>query len=165
MADEMVELLKEAPLFGEFSDSLLQRIAQAAQLRRFGAKETVFREGQTSREVYLVRSGRVALEICAPTYGCRRILSVEPGELLGWSPILDLDQPLTATARTLEPVELVALDARQLRATFDEHPELGYHFLRQLALSIARRLTATRMQLLDLYGDQMATVDNSRHQS
>ncbi len=158
MAREIASILKECPLLADFPPAALRRLAPATEIKSLDAGKTIFREGRTSDEVYVVRDGRVSLEVCAPGVGCRRILSVGPGELLGWSPILESDQPLTATARTIEPSELLVLNATALRAIFEEHPELGYRFLQQLARAIARRLTATRMQLLNLYGEEMATA-------
>ena len=163
--DETLETaLRECPLFADIPTSLLAHIAAAASIRSFPAGQTIFREGETSDAVYVVRHGRVALEICAPGVGCRRLLSVGPGELVGWSPLLAPRQPLTATARTTEPAELLALDAKAIQATFAEHPEVGYHLLRQVAHSLAGRLTATRMQLLNLYGEEMARAQPIDHQ-
>ena len=163
--DETVETaLRECPLFADIPAALLAHIAAAADIRSFPAGQTIFREGETSDAVYVVRHGRVALEICAPGVGCRRLLSVGPGELVGWSPLLDPRQPLTATARTTEPAELLALDAKAIQTIFAEHPEVGYHLLRQVAHSLARRLTATRMQLLNLYGEEMAHAQPIDHE-
>ena len=69
-----------------------------ARLANFPAGAVVFRQGEPATTVYWLLEGNVTLEICAPGSGCKRILTVAPGELLGWSPLLE-QQRLTATAR------------------------------------------------------------------
>jgi hypothetical protein len=43
------------------------------------------------------------------------------------------------------------LDAHWLREKCEQDHELGYHLLKQLVSVIASRLTATRLQLVDIY--------------
>jgi CRP-like cAMP-binding protein len=69
----------------------------------------------------------VSLEICAPGVGCRRILTVAAGELLGWSPVLGQEY-MTASARALTPTKVVAADAREILAICDQNPRFGYEF-------------------------------------
>jgi len=132
----------------------LEEIARIAQLRDHPASEVVFREGDIAKQVYLVVSGLVSLEICAPSVGCKRILTAGPGEILAWSALLD-DSRLTATARTIEVTRLVELDAAQLLSMCERNLEFGYEFMRRTLLGLAKRLSATRMQLLDVFGPQM----------
>ena len=47
---------------------------------------------------------------------------------------------------------VLALDARALLRLFDADPRFGYQFVRRTAAAVAARLTATRLQLLDVYG-------------
>ena len=46
----------------------------------------------------------------------------------------------------------VALDGECLRKKCDDDHDFGYEMLRRLSQVMERRLEATRMQLLDLYG-------------
>ncbi len=119
--------------------------------------DLIFREGDESGQVFLVISGRVSLEICAAGIGCRRILTVGEVELLGWSPLVG-NSRLTATARTLAPTRLIAFDARQLLALCEAEPRLGYEFMKRIAAALAARLSATRMQMLDVYGAESPTL-------
>jgi len=50
----------------------------------------------------------------------------------------------------------IAADGRQLLAICEQHPRFGYEFMKRAALALSRRLNATRLQLLDVYGGQMA---------
>ncbi len=150
---QLVEKLNDIRFLQGVSQGYLDELATVASLRDFNAQEVVFREGEVAKQVYLVVFGNVSLEICAPGVGCKRILTVGPGEILGWSALLD-QAHLTATARTIAPTQLVALDAAPLLAICEKNLPFGYDFMRRAMFALTTRLSATRMQLLDVFGSQ-----------
>jgi CRP-like cAMP-binding protein len=156
----IVETLRFLRFLHDVSEEHLDRLAGVATVRDFKSGAVVFREGDRATCVYLVVAGKVSLEICAPSVGCKRILTTGPGEVLAWSALLD-DARLTATARTMEDSQLVELDAHRLLALFDENPQLGYDFTRRTMHAITKRLSATRMQLLDVYGSDLPAAAHS----
>lgn len=155
MSNKLLPVLRSLNLLHELPDELLSRLATIAQIADYPAGAVIFRQGDPARTVYMVHDGLVSLEICAAGVGCRRILTVGPGELLGWSPILHQEQ-LTATARALTPTSVVAADGRQLLDLCEQDSRFGYEFMKRAAMALAQRLNATRLQLLNLYGEQMA---------
>lgn len=159
MADASIrDELRSLHFLNGLPDEDLERVAAAADRVQHPANAIIFREGQSSPYVYVVAVGSVALEICAPGQGCRRIHTVGPGELLGWSPLLGRE-PMTATARSITPVALIRLDAAQLVSSFDEHPRFGYELMKKAALALAARLNATRLHLMDVYRAELPPVD------
>lgn len=161
MTNDAVETLRGIQLLQELPDDLLQQLATIARVVEFPAGAVIFRQGDAATTIYLVVEGNVALEICAPGVGCKRILTVAPGELLGWSPVLEQDR-LTATARALTATRAVAVDGPQVLAICEHNPRFGYEFMKRAALTLARRLNATRLQLLDVFGSQMARAPDER---
>lgn len=149
-----VALLRQIRFLHEIADEDLARIAGVAQQRQVAANQVVFREGRPQTSIYLVVQGSVALEICAPGVGCRRIHTVADGDLLGWSPVLGLEQA-TATARTLTATTLIEVNAAQVVSICEHNPRFGYEFMRRMGLALAQRINATRLQLLDVYGSQL----------
>jgi CRP-like cAMP-binding protein len=141
-----LETLKAVRWLQGIADDQLQQVASVAEVQEFPANAVVFREGQTSSSLYLVAEGSVSLEINVPGGGSVRFQTVGPGELLGWSPLLDVG-PLTATARTLAPSRLIAIDAAQVQALCAHDTGFGYEFIRRVAQVLSRRLDATRRQL------------------
>ena len=159
-SNPLVETLEGLRFLNNVSSEHVARLADVAKLRDFKTGAVVFREGDEATSVYLVVAGKVSLEICAPSVGCKRILTTGPGEVLAWSALLD-DARLTATARTMDECQLVEFDATRLLALFDENPQLGYDFTRRTMHAITKRLSATRMQLLDVYGSQLPAAAQS----
>jgi CRP/FNR family transcriptional regulator, cyclic AMP receptor protein len=76
---------------------------------------------------------------------------------LAWSALLDQSR-LTATARAMEPTQLVQIDATQLLAICERDPRFACEIMRRAMLAMATRLSATRMQLLDVYGPHLPTA-------
>lgn len=161
MPSEMIAELQRIQALGGMSADLLEPLARAANAVSFPGETVVFRQGDQAQFIYLLVSGQVALEICTPGGGCRRILTVGDGELLGWSPALGQAQ-MTATARTLTDVRAIEIDAHKLLAECDRDPRFGYEFMKRAGLALAKRLSATRLQLLNVYGSEMAAVQDER---
>jgi CRP-like cAMP-binding protein len=65
---------------------------------------------------------------------------------------------MTATARALAPTRLVALDASQVLALCHHDPAFGFTLMRRTAQALAARLSATRLQLLDVYRQELPVV-------
>jgi CRP/FNR family cyclic AMP-dependent transcriptional regulator len=153
---EIQEVLRRLRILDGLDEEHLVQLADVAEQVQFAEGEVIFREGDPATDVYLIVDGSVSLEVCAASVGCRRILTITEGELLGWSPVLDQTR-LSATARALEPTRAVRLNGKQVLAQCEHNPRFGYEFMRRAALALANRLNATRLQLLNVYGSAMPT--------
>lgn len=120
---------------------------------RFKAGEYVFREGGDANEFYLIRKGKVSLEIFAPQREPIMIETLMEGEILGWSWLLPPYQ-WKFHARAVEDTLATVLDGRCLRAKCEENPKFGYEVLKRFIGIITQRLESTRFQLLDVYAAQ-----------
>jgi hypothetical protein len=58
----------------------------------------------------------------------------------------------------LEPTTLLILDARQLVTLCEHNPRFGYEFMRRTALALSQRLSATRLQLMDIYRHDLPVI-------
>ncbi len=148
--DGMTPVL-ESPFFKSLPPTVLRKVAPLVTATKHGAGTHLFREGQRVDFVHFVSSGQVAVEMDLPGRGRQRILSLGPGDLLGWTPLFE-NAPMIASATALTDVELCRIPAQLLRDLCAMDPEVGYHFMRQVARSLGKRLLATRLQLLDLFG-------------
>ena len=122
------------------------------QIRRvtYDAGVEILREGDPTSTLGIVATGRVALRLRVPERGPTTILTVEPGNIIGWSAVIPPHRA-TSTVVALVPTELLLLDGEALRAQLDADPELAAAVYRSLLEAIAHRLHGTRMQLLDLF--------------
>lgn len=146
-----LEALREIQFLKNISPELLSQLAAISRILDLPGGTVIFRQGDPARTIYLVCDGRVSIELCASGIGCQQVMTAGPGELLGWSPVLEQAR-FTATTRTLEPTRLIEIDGAGALATWKRAPELGYEFMRKAAIALAKRLNATRLQLLNVYG-------------
>jgi CRP-like cAMP-binding protein len=162
MTDQtIIETLRSIQFLNSVSDELVEKLATISALVDFPENAVIFRQGDTARSLYLIAEGRVSLEICSSGAGCKRILTLSPGELLGWSPVLERER-MTATARTLEQTRAVEINGTELVKMGEENPKLGYEFMKRAALALAKRLSATRLQFVDVYGSQLPQTQDER---
>ena len=145
------QLLAEAPAFNEMSPEQLELIAGCAQNRVFEDGEYLMREGDAAESFYVIRLGRVALEIFVPQRGAVTIETIDDGGLVGWSWLVP-PYRCHLDARALGGAHVVAFDAACLRGKADQDPVLGYELMRRFIPVIVERLQATRVQMLDVYG-------------
>ncbi len=152
MNEEVRAALGEHAFLAGFPAEAVDRIAELGEPMAFEPGVLLFREGRGAEVVYLVTKGHVAIEVHAPDRGVIAVDTVGAGHILGLSWAAPPFR-YQFDARALDEVEAVALDAAQLRVTLAESPVLGFLFLDRLAAVVLERLQATRIRMLDLYGE------------
>lgn len=139
------------------SPHALSRLAECASVRSYPAGSVILREGQQTDPFGIVTRGRVALRLLVPERGEITILTVEPGDVVGWSALVPPYRS-TSTAVAVEATDLLVFNVRLLRRALREDPPLAATLYPRVLEAVARRLHATRHQLLDLYGQQAERV-------
>jgi len=152
--NQVTQALNSVPFFDNFKLEYLTQLADVTELTSYPEDTVVFRQGDPAETLHIIVEGNVSLEICASGVGCKKILTLTHGDLLGWSPALQQER-LTATARALTKVTTLQLHSRQLLAMCEAEPQFGYEFMKRAALALAKRLSATRLQLMNIYGSEM----------
>jgi CRP-like cAMP-binding protein len=145
------DLVGELPTFAGLGPAQQELIAGCGANRVFEAGEHLAREGDPADAFFVIRHGRVALELAAPAKGALMIATLGEGAVVGWSWLFPPHR-WSFDARALEQVRVVAFDGACLRGKCDADHELGYELMRRFAAVMLERLQATRLQLLDVYG-------------
>lgn len=151
--ENLEKTLAAHPFFAGIAPSHLDTIVGCAANATFGAGEFIFREGAAADRFYVIRHGKVGLEVFVPGTGAVRVDTLDEGEVLGWSWLFP---PGTAhfDARALTLVRALSLDGACLRSKCDSDPAFGYDLMKRFAPVLIQRLDATRLQLLDMYGSR-----------
>jgi CRP/FNR family cyclic AMP-dependent transcriptional regulator len=145
-------LLQDVPIFHGTSQEALELLAGCASNTRFADGEVLFREGDEADTFYVIRHGRVALEIFVPARGAVTIETIDPGEVIGWS-WLFAPYRWHFDAKALGLVRATVFDAACLREKCQQDTAFGYDLMSRFAQVMIERLQWTRLRLLDLYGD------------
>ncbi len=146
------DLLAEHPLFDGLSNNWLELVAGCGQNVHFKENAPIISENGPADLFYVIRRGRVAIELATPRRGPLTIETLGPGEVLGVSWLLP-PYRWGYDARSVQPTSAVAIDAACLRGKCDDEPALGYEMFKRFAGLVRDRLQATRLQLVDLYGN------------
>jgi CRP/FNR family transcriptional regulator, cyclic AMP receptor protein len=144
-------ILAEQPFFAGFPPEYCQLVAGCARNHRFEAEQYLFREGEPANEFFLIRHGKVALEIAAPGRAPIVIATLGPGEIVGASWLLP-PYRWTFDARAMELTRALGIDAACLRRKCEADHHLGYEMMKRVLPIFLKRLHATRLQILDVYG-------------
>jgi CRP/FNR family transcriptional regulator, cyclic AMP receptor protein len=147
----VLEVLRETPLTAGLGHPERRRLAGLCQVQRAEPGHILLREGGETAHLGIVRSGRVALRLQVPGRGSTTVLTVEAGDVFGWSAVVP-PYRATSTAIAIEPSEVLVCEARALRAALEEDEDLAAALYPRILQAVARRLEATRLQLLDVFG-------------
>jgi CRP-like cAMP-binding protein len=146
------EILRRYPFFGPFSDEQLKAIAKIAVEAEADEGEEIFEECNPADTLYLLVDGNIELyykseeEYHPKTSREFYVGGVNAGEVFAISSLI-MPHVLNATARAAQPSKFVKIDAKALRAMFDEDPQMGYVAMHQVTKTIMERLAYTRVQL------------------
>ena len=139
-----LELLARSELFSAFSDAVLERIQSAATAVECDRNFVLFQEGSEARELFVVKTGRVAIGRRSADGRESLVALMEPGDLFGEMPLFD-DGDRSASARALERSVVLRIPYEPVRRALDEDP----HLLWNVVSLLAQRLRSTDDALVD----------------
>jgi CRP/FNR family cyclic AMP-dependent transcriptional regulator len=99
----------------------------------FKAGSVIFREGDEARDLFVIKSGQVRIQI-----GNRTITELGPDSIFGEMALID-NEPRSATATAVTDVELVPVSEKQFLFLVSQTPYFALKVMRVLA----KRLRAT----------------------
>lgn len=140
----------EHPFFAGMSEKHIQLIVGCASNVRYDAGQQIDRAGEAANHFFLVRQGRVAIEIVSPASGPITIATVGDGEVVGWS-WLFTPYVHHFDSRAIDLTRAIALDGKCLREKCELDHELGYELYKRFAQIMEQRIENARLQLLDIY--------------
>ena len=125
MIEGMEKIVGEHPFFAGLDKDTIALIAGCTRSVVFSAGQTIAHEGDPADEFFLIRHGRVALDLSAPGRGAITIQTIREGEVAGMSWLIP-PYRWTSGARAIEAVRAIGIDARCLRRKCDADSAFGY---------------------------------------
>ncbi len=148
--ETLERIIAEHPFFEGLEESYMSLVVGCASNVRFKPDTYIFKEGDEANNFYLIREGKVALEIFAPQHKPIIVETLEQGDILGWSwlfpPFL-----WKFHAHALHDTRAIAIDGKCMRTKCEQNHDLGYEILKRFSHIIESRLEAARLQLIDVY--------------
>jgi CRP-like cAMP-binding protein len=110
----------------------------------------LFEEGGPADRFWIIRTGRIELDMRVPGCPAAVIENIGHNELVGWS-WLFVPHVWHLGAEATTPVRAYEFDAAAVRFMCQDDPDLGNDVTRWVGQIVAHRLRAARTRLLDLY--------------
>jgi CRP-like cAMP-binding protein len=148
--ETLERVLRDHPFLRELTDAQVHFMTGCARNRRYEAGEFLIREGSEADAMFLLREGRVAIEIDHPGQGPQQVESLGPGDVLGWSWLYP-PYRWHIDARAVDRVRAFAFDGTCLRKKVVEDHDLGFVLVKRLLYQAHQRLERVRLQWMDLY--------------
>ena len=140
------ELLEKSGLTKDMLPDEIEAIAELSEERLFSKGAIILQEVETTRDMYVVKCGRVSVRLRMPTpqHKDEIILILHDEQIFGEMSLVD-GSPRSATVMAEDDVIVLKLDYNKLSALLDKIPRIGYIFMRNIASIIASRTRSTNM--------------------
>jgi CRP-like cAMP-binding protein len=144
-----ISQLREVGLFGALSDEFLEHLTQTLTVRRVLVGETVFREGDPAREMYVVLDGEMEVLKRSRKGRETRVAILGPNDCFGEMSIIDM-QPRSATVRALGSTRLLRISTEEMDALYRYDLKSYTLIVLNIARDLSRRLRVTDGLLADI---------------
>lgn len=148
------QIVAEHPFFEGLHPDHAALIAGCGQLAAFEPGAYLGRAGEAAESFFLVRHGKVSLEITPPGRDPFILDTVSEGEMFGWSWLFE-PYVWQFDARAQDRVGVIHFDGACLRGKCDDDPVFGYDLMKRFARVMVQRFADTRLQLMDVYGSRV----------
>jgi signal transduction histidine kinase/CRP-like cAMP-binding protein len=164
-----IQLLRKVSIFEGLTDTQLERIAEICSEETHPAGSLILEEGEPAERLYILREGRVSLEMGVRMWPERRVrqLRVEvlnAGQPFGLSTLTNSDV-WTMSARAVDRCRSIALGVQHLRRLMDSDPAMGYEINAGLTNVLAERLRYTRLSLTEFLGQSQVAEEQTPEES
>jgi CRP-like cAMP-binding protein len=147
------KLLSQADLFAGLSTDQLTGIAELCQEVTCAEGETLFREGQEAKKLYILLEGKINLQVWLASQ--REYITVEvinkTYQTIGWSGLVP-PYFYTSSAVCQTDSRFLAMDGPAFYRLLEQDPFTGFVVMRRITEVVCDRLRNTRVVLLKFIG-------------
>ena len=144
----ITEYLSAHEFFSEFSDDVLKFLCECSSMCEIKKGQILFRQGEHADKFYVVRSGRISIQMPAIMGPTLEIQAVEEDQVLGWSWLIS-PYRWNFQTKAEEDSELLQFDGTAILARCEQEPKFGYELLKKFAGLMSVRLNAARQKMMD----------------
>lgn len=160
-------VLRQADIFYELTTTQLELIASICEERKFQRGDLIFAEQTLGKELYVIASGAVDIEVDPALVGKQTsvggvtIATLRRGQSFGEIALVDEGMRSAGARCAQHDTHLVVIPRDKLMLLCDTYPQLGYRLMRNLAADLAMKIRNTDLQIrAQLYWSQ---VNKSEH--
>jgi len=144
----ITEYLSAHEFFSEFSDDVLKFLCECSSTREIKKGQILFLQGEHADKFYVVRSGRISLQMPAIMGPTLEIQTVDEDQVLGWSWLISPYQWNFQT-KAEDDSELLQFDGAAILAQCEQDPKLGFELVKKFAALMSVGLNAARQKMMN----------------
>jgi CRP/FNR family transcriptional regulator, cyclic AMP receptor protein len=173
---QRIDRLREIPLFADLSAANLALLVQDFHLREYSRDEIIFRQGDESREIYVVLKGKVRIFRISPSGNETSITIFSTYDIIGEQASIS-NRPRNASAKAVDTVALLTMSHERFLRHLKDTPGLALNLARLLSQKIdwtasfaesiaqfdaAGRLLHILLYYTERYGEEVVTGKSYR---
>ena len=149
MAKESVaKYLSKQEFFSGLEPEYIEFMDACASERHLDQGAVLFHHGERAERFYLVRSGRITIEIPAIQGPSLEVQNLGPHQILGWSWLIS-PYKWSFQARAQQPTDLIEFDGKAVLDRCEKEPRFGYAVLKRFSSLMSERLEASRRKMME----------------
>jgi CRP-like cAMP-binding protein len=152
--DQAIARLCDIGIFGGLGSDVLSVFAGGLAVDELSAGTTVFKEGDSGREMFIILDGEVEVLRRSKRGHETRVAILGPNDWFGEMSILDV-LPRSATTRVLAPTRLLKVSAHDLDTLYRKDLKAYALFVLNVAREMSRRLRVADGLLAELVTNVM----------
>ena len=144
----ITEYLSAHEFFSEFSDDSLKFLCESSSTREIKKGQILFLQGENADKFYVVRNGRISLQMPAIMGPTLEIQTLGKDQVLGWSWLIS-PYKWNFQTKAEEDSELLQFNGTAILARCEQEPKFGYELLKKFAALMSVGLNAARLKMMD----------------
>lgn len=144
----ITEYLSTHEFFSELSDDALNFLCEHSSTCEIKKGHILFRMGENADKFYVLRKGRISIQMPSIMGPALEIQSLSKNQVLGWSWLIS-PYKWSFQALAEEDSALLMFDGTAILARCEQEPKFGYELLKKFAALMSIRLEAARHKMMD----------------
>lgn len=149
----VVNILKQADIFDELTNTQLELIASICAERHYQSGDIIFEENTPGDDMYVIASGEVEILVNPAlvgkdaTAGLHTIATLRRGQSFGEVSLVDEGLRSAGARCSAQDSHLIVIPRDKLMLLCDTYSQLGYRLMRNLAADLAMKIRHTDLQV------------------
>lgn len=146
--ESIAKYLSEHKFFQGLKGEDIDFLASCGTERELDRDEVLFRYDSAAKRFFVLREGRISIEVAAIEGPPLQMQQLSEGAVLGWSWLL---RPYrwSFQARAEQPGVVIEFDGGTVQARCEEDPKFGYEIIKRFSALMAERLEFAREKMME----------------
>ncbi len=151
------DLLRQVGLFRGLNREEIDVIATLTAEWECPKGQTIFKEGDDSQVMYIVKQGEIAIQVSAGLLINHTIATMGEGDVFGELAFIDRS-PRTATVRCTKRSILISFNRDDFNRIGQDYPNIQRVILKNIARTLADRLRNANLKMKEMAGRDKSLV-------